>query len=102
MLEDMPDMNMTGIDWVITGGESGSNAREFDVEWSRNLLAAARKAGVAFFMKQVGSNPVENDSPFYIQYSQEDGKLDYSGHVIQNFPVDLQIRELPTLVQQHN
>jgi protein gp37 len=98
MLEDMSNINLTGIDWVICGGESGSKAREFDVQWARNLRRVARTAGVAFFMKQVGSNPWENDSPFYITYSQEDGKEDYSGHVIQNFPADLQIRKLPVVM----
>lgn len=47
-----------GVDWVICGGESGPGARPFNLAWAESLLEQCRAAGVPFFMKQVGSNPL--------------------------------------------
>lgn len=47
------------VDWVIVGGESGPNARPFDVAWARSIVAQCRTAGVAVFVKQIGSRPYE-------------------------------------------
>jgi protein gp37 len=43
---------------VIIGGESGPSARPFDIEWARVTAAQCRAAGVACFVKQLGSCPV--------------------------------------------
>lgn len=40
-------------DWIICGGESGRNARDMPEYWARDLLGSARRAGRAFFMKQM-------------------------------------------------
>ena len=42
------------LHWVIAGGESGSRARPMDLEWARGLLEQSERAGVAFFLKQLG------------------------------------------------
>ena len=42
------------VDWVITGGESGSNARPMKPEWVREIRDDCEMAGVAFFHKQNG------------------------------------------------
>jgi protein gp37 len=47
-------LNLTGIDWLIAGGESGRNARPVDVRWVRELRDACERARVAFFFKQWG------------------------------------------------
>jgi protein gp37 len=47
-------LDLTGIDWVITGGESGPRARRCDPEWVRDIRDACRHTGVAFFHKQWG------------------------------------------------
>jgi protein gp37 len=44
----------TGIDWVITGGESGPDARPCKPEWFRSLRDQAEAAGVPFHFKQWG------------------------------------------------
>jgi protein gp37 len=44
--------DLTGIDWVIVGGESGTDRRPFNVEWARVLRDRCAAAGVAFFYKQ--------------------------------------------------
>ncbi|NEO85501.1 MAG: phage Gp37/Gp68 family protein [Spirulina sp. SIO3F2] len=45
-----------GIDQVIIGGESGPRAKPCHVEWLQDLVAQCRDAGVAVFVKQLGSN----------------------------------------------
>ncbi|MDA8108973.1 MAG: phage Gp37/Gp68 family protein [Betaproteobacteria bacterium] len=45
---------LSGIDWVIVGGESGPRARPMNPEWVTSILRQCRAAGVAFFFKQWG------------------------------------------------
>lgn len=52
------DHRVPGIDWVIAGGESGPGARPCDVWWAVELLEQCKQAGVAFFMKQLGTHPL--------------------------------------------
>jgi protein gp37 len=47
-----------GVNWVICGGESGPKARPFNLAWAESLQEQCKAAGVAFFMKQVGSKPI--------------------------------------------
>ena len=55
LLGDMADINLDGIDWVITGGESGPCARRTPIEWFRGLRDACRRWNVPFFFKQWGT-----------------------------------------------
>lgn len=55
LLGNMPDINLEGIDWVITGGESGVCARRTPVEWFRNLRDACLRWNTPFFFKQWGT-----------------------------------------------
>ena len=54
LLEDVGKIDLTGIDWVIVGGESGHGARPMKEEWVRSLLQQCRAAKVPFFFKQWG------------------------------------------------
>jgi protein gp37 len=54
LLEDLGKLNLTGIHWVIVGGESGNGARPMSPEWVANLRVQCKKAGVPFFFKQWG------------------------------------------------
>lgn len=47
-------LDLTDINWVITGGESGPRARNCDAEWVRDIRDECGRAGVAFFHKQWG------------------------------------------------
>lgn len=47
-------LDLTGIHWVIVGGESGPRARKMDAEWVEAILAQCRAASVPFFFKQWG------------------------------------------------
>jgi len=48
----LDDLNLTGIDWVIYGGESGPGHRPEDKKWARVMKAKCEAVGVAFFHKQ--------------------------------------------------
>jgi protein gp37 len=47
-------LDLTGVDWVITGGESGVGARLCNPAWVREIRDACAEAEVAFFHKQWG------------------------------------------------
>jgi protein gp37 len=47
-------LDLTGIDWVIVGGESGPKARPMADRWVREVRDQCTTAGVAFFFKQWG------------------------------------------------
>lgn len=52
---------LTGIDWVICGGESGPGARPMHPDWARSLRDQCAAAGVPFHFKQWGSHAVVFD-----------------------------------------
>ncbi|MFL5328283.1 MAG: DUF5131 family protein [Gemmataceae bacterium] len=54
LLEDLGDIDLSGIHWMIVGGESGHGARPMDPAWVRSLRDQCAAAGVAFFFKQWG------------------------------------------------
>jgi protein gp37 len=47
-------LDLTGIQWVIAGGESGIHHRPLDLAWVRHLRDECLRRGVPFFFKQVG------------------------------------------------
>jgi len=49
-------LNLTGIQWVIAGGESGRRARPMKPEWARSVRDQCQSAGVPFFFKQWGAH----------------------------------------------
>jgi protein gp37 len=54
LLEDLGPIDLTGIGWVILGGESGPGARPIDEAWVVSVRDACRSASVPFFFKQWG------------------------------------------------
>ena len=54
LLEDLGPIDLSGIAWVIAGGESGSGARPIDPDWVRGLRDRCLESGSAFFFKQWG------------------------------------------------
>ena len=54
LLEDLGELPLNGISWVIVGGESGPGARPMKEEWVLSLQDQCLAAGVAFFFKQWG------------------------------------------------
>lgn len=100
------------LNWLIVGGESGPNARPCNVEWIRSLVKQGKAAGVATFVKQLGSNPItqsnqETDgwpplTQFHCEYMGLDGDApvnvrlcDKKGGDILEWPKDLRVQEWP-------
>jgi protein gp37 len=54
LLEHILLGDLTGIDWVISGGESGPKSRPMNIDWVRNIRDECLKAETAFFHKQHG------------------------------------------------
>lgn len=50
----IPDMNLSKIDWVIVGGESGRNPRPMKEKWVADIKNQCQDADVPFFFKQWG------------------------------------------------
>lgn len=54
LLGPIHELSLTGIDWVIVGGESGPGARPMKAGWVRQIRRRCNSEGVAFFFKQWG------------------------------------------------
>lgn len=55
LLEDLGHMDLEGVDWIIVGGESGTQARPMKEEWVLNIKRQAEEQDIAFFFKQWGT-----------------------------------------------
>lgn len=55
LIDDLGKLDLSGIDWVIVGGESGVQARPMKPEWVRSILHQADEQKAAFFFKQWGT-----------------------------------------------
>lgn len=56
LLGPIKDINLSGIDWMIIGGESGPNARPMEKQWVKDLIDIGRKYNTKIFFKQNGGN----------------------------------------------
>ena len=54
LLGALPRLNLTGIHWVIVGGESGPGARPMHAAWVTDIQRQCARVGVPFFFKQWG------------------------------------------------
>jgi protein gp37 len=54
LLEDLGEIDLQGIHWVIVGGESGAGARPMKKDWVLSIRDQCERAGVPFFFKQWG------------------------------------------------
>lgn len=81
LIEDLGELNLSGIDWIIVGGESGPLARPMKPEWVLNIKQQVEKQEAAFFFKQWGTWGSDG-----IKRSKHaNGKL-LQGEVIQQMP----------------
>ncbi|MDP9651290.1 protein gp37 [Paraburkholderia caledonica] len=55
LLEDLGTLDLSNIDWVIVGGESGPKARPMNEQWVRRVKVQCEDQGVKFFFKQWGA-----------------------------------------------
>jgi protein gp37 len=52
LLEDLGTLDLTGIDWVIVGGESGPNRRPMELAWLESIVRQCQAAAIPCFVKQ--------------------------------------------------
>ena len=92
LLEDIGEVNLNGIRWLIVGGESGHGARPFQLDWARNLIRECKRQRVACFVKQVGRQPWEDGKAIKLQ-SSKGGDMD-------EWPEDIRVRGFPSSTTQ--
>jgi protein gp37 len=87
---------LDGVNWVIVGGESGAGRDRvavFDLSWPRSIYEQCQRAGASFFLKQLGSNPIENGQPIDLP--------DSHGGSWGAWPKDLRVRQVPMAFRKH-
>lgn len=62
LLEEITLFNLSGIDWVITGGESGPDSRPCNLYWVKNIIQECNNNNIPVFHKQNGGNKRINGS----------------------------------------
>lgn len=80
LLGPLDDLDLTGVRWVITGGESGAGHRPVNPDWVRGLRDRCRDRGIAFFHKQWGG-----------RYSKAGGR-ELDGEIWSQMPATLPTR----------
>ncbi len=87
------------VNWVIVGGESGSNARPCSIDWIRDIVSQCRAAQVPVFVKQLGAVPYQVRHGGKLDGAKEYLPLkDRKGGDMNEWPDDLRIREFPQAV----
>lgn len=81
LLEDLGELNLTGIDWLIVGGESGPLARPMKAEWVHHIYQQAKEQQTAFFFKQWGTWGADG-----IKRSKHANGKELDGQIIQEMP----------------
>ncbi|MDP1745318.1 MAG: phage Gp37/Gp68 family protein [Bacteroidota bacterium] len=90
LLSGLPDMNLTKINWVIVGGESGPGARKVEKEWILDIQQQCKVADVPFFFKQWGDkkfNPNPDDPTISTAHEKHaKGGCELDGKVYREMP----------------
>ena len=89
LLAPIGPIDLTGIAWVIVGGESGPRARPMDINWAREMRDQCAEQGVKFFFKQWGGKT-----------SKAGGRL-LDGEFHDGFPIGFQ-KEIEHGEQEHS
>ena len=76
---------LSGIDWVIVGGESGSQVRMMEASWAEDIVEVCDLAGVPVFVKQMGTE-------WWRRYGEGSS---FKGDDFALFPPKLKVREYP-------
>lgn len=84
LLGDISHINVSGLDWVIVGGESGPGARPMLPRWVTQCRVACQSNKVAFFFKQAGN-----------VLAREWNCSDTKGTIPEEWPKEFRVREYP-------
>ena len=81
LVEDLGELNLAGIDWVIVGGESGQQARPMQEPWVLKIRRQVEEQDARFFFKQWGTWGADGIK----RNKHANGKL-LNGEIIQQMP----------------
>jgi protein gp37 len=120
LLEKLGPLDLTEIDLVIVGGESGHGARPCNVDWIRSIIDQCKAAGTACFVKQLGAVAIEREPtveevrqqrsfewewPEGTSFGNRTGNVAFNGRQVllkdkkggdpAEWPSDLRVREMP-------
>lgn len=79
------DCDYTGIDWVVTGGQSGGNADPTELEWIRAVTHQCRAAKIPCYVDQLGERPRAPEMMI----------TNVKGTDVRTWPKDLRVRQTP-------
>lgn len=82
LLEDLGQIDLTDIHWVIVGGESGPKARPMQEKWVARIKEQTDAAGTAFFFKQWGGWGADGIK----RHKKANGRL-FNGRTWDNYPL---------------
>lgn len=88
------NFDLAGVDWLIVGGGSDALAEPFHVEFALSLSEQCRKTETAFFLKQLGKNPLFNGKPLNLDHLH--------GGNWSEWPEAWRIREIPAGFPKYN
>jgi protein gp37 len=88
LLGPLPSLDLTGIHWLISGGESGPDSRFCDPRWVRELRDYCLRTETAFFHKQWGGRTPKaggrildgrtwNEMPALLQWPTDDALIQH-------------------------
>ena len=83
LLGELGNLDLTGINWIIVGGESGPSARPMAETWVLDIKRQAEAKGIPFFFKQWGTWGQDGVK----RSAKANGKL-LQGKIVQNMPKD--------------
>lgn len=82
LVEDLGELDLTGIEWVIVGGESGPKARPMQEEWVMNIRKQVEEQESKFFFKQWGTWGADG-----VKRNKHANGKELQGKVIQEMPL---------------
>jgi protein gp37 len=105
LLGPLPSLDLTGIDWVIVGGESGPGARPMHSSWARDIRDRCAAAGVAFTFKQWGAWQRGSEFRDDAMVMARDGRLvapeDVRGVFLRDDPATLDLEYIRRTTKHH-
>ena len=91
LLAPLTDLDLTDIDWVIIGGESGQGARKCKYSWFENIIEQCREKNIPVFVKQMGHRIAQIEKYFWDSKQGENPK---------DWPEHLNIRQYPKIYEE--
>lgn len=101
LLEDISDLNLNGIGWILCGGMSGDHSRThpMDLRWAAALCDAASNSGVPFLFKQVSDQKTErgiNALGLYLAHRNGKDAAPESVDCVRQYPTNALKFSIPT------